>query len=166
MDVKVTYLEMRIRPERVVPAPRDGLTVIHAKRPTIAYYRFLYDAVGRHYHWVRRTRYSDEELARIIHDPRDEVHVLHVDGVPAGYAELDRRVEGEIELNQFGLTADFIGQGLGKWFLQWTIDRAWNYGPHRFWLHTCTLDHPNALPNYQKAGFVAYKEEVKGRDGY
>jgi GNAT superfamily N-acetyltransferase len=161
MEVKVTYLEMLARPARIVPAPREGLTVVHAKRPTIAYYRFLYDAVGRQYHWVRRTRYTDEELARIIHDPLDEVHVLHVEGVPAGYAELDRRVPGEVELNQFGLTAEFIGQGLGKWFLQWTIDRAWSYAPKRFWLHTCTLDHPNALPNYQKAGFVVYKEEVK-----
>lgn len=165
MEVKVTYLEMLQRPARVGPAPHEGLAVVHAKRPTIAYYRFLYDAVGRQYHWVRRTRYTDEELARIIHDPLDEVHVLHVDGVPAGYAELDRRVPGEVELNQFGLTADFIGQGLGKWFLQWTIDRAWSYAPKRFWLHTCTLDHPNALPNYQKAGFVVYKEEVKQQDG-
>lgn len=161
MDVKVTYLQMFQRPDRVVPAPRDGLLVLHARQPTIAYYRFLYDAVGRQWHWVRRTKYSDEELGRIIHDPRDEIHVLHVDGVPAGFAELDRRVEGEVELNQFGLTADFIGQGLGKWFLQWTIDRAWSYGPKRFWLHTCTLDHPNALPNYKKAGFEVYKEETK-----
>lgn len=166
MGVKVTYLEMHRRPERVVPAPRDGLSVIHAQHPTIAYYRFLYEAVGQQWHWVRRTRYSDEELARIIHDPLDEIHVLHVSGVPAGYAELDRRVDGEVELNQFGLTADFIGQGLGKWFLQWTIDRAWSYAPNRFWLHTCTLDHPNALLNYQKAGFVVYKEEMKGKDGY
>jgi GNAT superfamily N-acetyltransferase len=164
MDVKVTYLEMLARPERVVPPPREALNVVHAKRPTIAYYLFLYEAVGRQWHWVRRTRYSDDELGRIIHDPRDEVHVLHVDGVPAGYAELDRRIEGEVELNQFGLTADFIGQGLGKWFLQWTIDRAWSYQPRRFWLHTCTLDHPNALPNYQQAGFRIYKEEVKTRD--
>jgi hypothetical protein len=147
MEVKVTYLEMFRRPERVLPPPREGLMVIHARRPTIAYYRFLYDAVGRQWQWVRRTRYSDAELAQMIHDPREEIHVLHVDGVPAGFAELDRRVEGEIELNQFGLTADFIGQGLGKWFLQWTIDKAFSYGPKRFWLHTCTLDHPNALPN-------------------
>ncbi|OAI41917.1 hypothetical protein AYO40_06890 [Planctomycetaceae bacterium SCGC AG-212-D15] len=164
MDVKVTYLEMFARPQRVVPPPRDGLLTLHARRPSLPYYRFLYDAVGRQWQWVRRTRYSDAELARIIHDPREEIHVLHVDGVPAGFAELDRRIDGEIELNQFGLTADFIGQGLGKWFLQWTIDKAWSYGPKRFWLHTCTLDHPNALPNYMKAGFVVYKEEVKRRE--
>ena len=43
MDVKVTYLEMFARPQRIVPPPRDGLAVLHAKRPTIAYYRFLGD---------------------------------------------------------------------------------------------------------------------------
>ena len=159
MDVTVTYLELLARPERVVPPPRDGLAVVHARKPTLAYYRFLYDAVGRRWQWDSRKRLSDAELAAIIHDPRDEVHVLHVEGVPAGFAELDRRVEGEIELTQFGLMPEFIGQGLGKYFLQWAIDRAWAYGPLRFWLHTCTLDHPAALPTYLKAGFRIYQEE-------
>jgi GNAT superfamily N-acetyltransferase len=164
MDVKVTYLQMFARPQRTVAPPREGLTVLHARRPPVAYYRFLYDAVGRPWQWVSRKKLSDDELVRVIHDPRDEVHVLHVEGVPAGFAELDRRTEGEIELVQFGLTPEFIGQGLGKYFLQWTIDRAWSYGPKRLWLHTCTHDHPNALPNYQKAGFVIYKEERKARE--
>ena len=59
------------------------------------------------------------------------------------------------------LIGDFIGQGLGKYFLQWTIDKAWSYQPKQFWLHTCTLDHPVALPNYLKAGFTIFKEVVK-----
>jgi hypothetical protein len=125
MKVKVTYLEMLARPERVVPAPRQGLTVVHAKKPTVAYYRFLYDAVGRDYNWTSRKRLSDAELAALLNDPRLEVHVLMAEGVPAGFAELDRRVEGEIELVQFGLVPEFIGQGLGRYFLRWAIDRAW-----------------------------------------
>jgi GNAT superfamily N-acetyltransferase len=163
MQVTVFYLEMVSRPERVVPPPRDGLAVLHARQPTVRYYRFLYDAVGGPWQWLSRKKLSDEELARVLRDPRDEVHVLHADGVPAGFAELDRRVEGEIELVQFGLMPEFIGQGLGKYFLQWAIDRAWGYGPRRLWLHTCTLDHPNALPTYLKAGFVLYKQETKVR---
>src|SRR5205085_12209943 len=131
-----------------------------AKRPTIAYYRFLYDAVGSRWQWLSRKKLNDEQLAAIIHNPRDEVHVLHVEGVPAGFAELDRRVEGEIELVQFGLVPEFIGQGVGRYFLHWAIDRAWSYGPRRFWLHTCSKDHPAALPNYLKAGFAVYREEV------
>ena len=59
---------------------------------------------------------------------------------------------------------DFIGHGLGTYFLQWTIDMAWSYQPRRLWLHTCTLDHPRALPNYVKAGFQLYKEELIIRD--
>ncbi len=166
MEIKVTYLQMLSRPAGAggpASLPRDGLQVLHARKPTLAYYRFLYDAVGRPWQWLSRKRLSDEQLAAIIHDPRDEVHVLHVEGVPAGFAELDRRVESEVELVQFGLTSEFIGQGLGRYFLQWVVERAWSYAPRRFWLHTCTLDHPRALPNYRKAGFEVYKEEVQIR---
>ena len=120
--------------------------------------------MGSDWNWTSRKKLSEAALAAIIHDPRDEVHVLLVDGVPAGFVELDRRVEGEIEITQFGLMREFIGQGLGKYFLHWSIDQAWTYGPQRLWLHTCTLDHPNALPNYQKAGFVIFKEEMKARE--
>ena len=157
--VKVTYLEMFARPERVVPPPREGLAVVHARKPTVAYYRFLYDAVGRGYDWTSRKKLSDAELAALLNDPRLEVHVLMADGVPAGFAELDRRTEDEIELVQFGLRPQFIGQGLGRYFLQWTVAKAWDYSPNRFWLHTCTKDHPAALPNYLKAGFAIYKGE-------
>jgi GNAT superfamily N-acetyltransferase len=159
--IKITYLQMFDRPHGTVQPPRDGLAVVHAKKPPVDYYRFLYDAVGRDYDWTSRRRLSDAELAALLNDPRLEVHVLMLDGVPAGFAELDRRTEGEIELVQFGLIREFIGQGLGKYFLQWTIDKAWSYSPKRFWLHTDTKDHPAALPNYLKAGFTSYKEEVK-----
>ena len=159
--VKTTYLQMFARPERVVPPPRGGLVVVHARKPTLAYYRFLYDGVGRDYDWPSLKKLSDAELAALLNDPRLEVHVPMADGVPAGFAELDRRIEGEIELVQFGLMPAFIGQGLGRYFLRWAIDKAWSYGPRRFWLHTCTKDHPAALPNYLKAGFTVYKEEVK-----
>lgn len=164
VDVTVYYLEMLAPSHRTVPAPRDGLSVIHVESPTVQYYRSLYDAVGQEFHWLSRRKMSDEELAAILGDPRNEMHVLHVEGTPAGFAELDRSQQDEIELTQFGLTRDFIGQGMGKWFLQWTVDRAWSYGPKRFWLHTCTLDHPNALPNYTKAGFVLYKQEAIRRE--
>ena len=163
MDVKVTYLQMFAHPAVVVPSPRPGLTVVHAKKPTIAYYRFIYDAVGKPWQWLSRKKLTDEQLVSIIHDPRDEVQVLHVDGVPAGFAELDGRVDGEIEIVQFGLMLDFIGLGLGHYFLQWVIDYAWSRPLQRLWLHTCSLDHPKALPNYQKAGFVIYKEEMTVR---
>jgi GNAT superfamily N-acetyltransferase len=161
MKITTTYLQMFEHSRGTVPPPRPGLTIVHAKEPTVAYYRFLYDTVGRKWNWVGRQDLSDAALSMIIHDTRVEIHVLFVDGVPAGFAELDRRVEGEIEITFFGLMPEFIGQGLGKYFLQWTIDKAWSQGPRRLWLHTDTEDHPAALPNYLKAGFAIYKEEIK-----
>jgi GNAT superfamily N-acetyltransferase len=165
MPITTTYVEMFAHNGRTAAAPRQGLAVIHAHNPTVAYYRFLYHSVGRDWNWTSRGKLSDADLARLIQDPREEMQVLFVDGVPAGFAELDLRVAGEIELVQFGLVPEFIGQGLGKYFLQWTIDRAFNHQPKRFWLHTCTDDHPAALPNYLKAGFLVYKTETKERKG-
>jgi GNAT superfamily N-acetyltransferase len=165
MKVTTYYLEMLGPSQRIVPPPREGLAVIHAKKPPVAYYRFLYDAVGRDYDWSNRKKLSDAQLAALMNEFWLEVHVLMVDGVPAGFAELDRQNEADIELVQFGLMAPFIGQGLGRYFLQWTIDKAWSFSPRRFWLHTCTKDHPAALPNYLKAGFKLYKEEIKEQSG-
>jgi GNAT superfamily N-acetyltransferase len=164
VDVTTYYLEMRAPCPRPIPVPRPGLVFLHAQRPTVAYYRFFYDVVGEQWHWNSRKKLADAEIAAILQDPKVEMHVLYCDGVPAGFAELDRRQEGEIELVQFGLLSDFIGKGLGKYFLQWAIDKAWSYQPQRFWLHTCTLDHPAALPNYLKAGFVIYREETAQRE--
>lgn len=162
-QITVYYLEMREHNRRTIPAPRDGLEVVFVRKPTVRYYRFLYDAIGADYDWYSRKILPDAELERILSDRRNELHVLHVDGTPAGMAELDRRTESEVELVQFGLLPEFIGQGLGKWFLQWTIDRAWSYRPARFWLHTCSKDHPRALPLYRSAGFVVYKQEIQTR---
>ncbi len=98
VEVTVHYLEMMTPSRRTVPAPREGLTVRHVGSPTVPYYRSLYNAVGHDFHWLSRRKLSDEALAAIIGDPRDELHILHVDGAPAGFAELDRRQPHEIEL--------------------------------------------------------------------
>ena len=103
---------------------------------------------------------ADEALAAIIRDARVEIYVLYCDGAPAGYAELDFRKKGEVELAYFGLIPEYIGRGLGGYMLDWAIDTAWSRRPGRVWVHTCTLDHPAALAVYQKAGFVAYDQET------
>lgn len=163
-NVTVYYLEMLARPQIQLEPPCDGLSVIHAKSPSVAYYRFLYDAVGEDYRWLSRRKLSDEELAKIIQDPLDEIQVLHLDGTPIGFAELSRHDLGNVELVQFGLIPNWHGRGIGPWFLKWVIDHVWNPSVQRFWLHTCTFDHPAALPMYQKAGFVLYDEKQIQRE--
>ena len=80
-------------------------------------------------------------------------------GAPAGYFELKRCDDGSVEIAYFGLLPDFVGKGLGKYLLVRAIEEAWALAPSRVWLHTCTLDHPAALPNYLARGFKATKTE-------
>ncbi len=161
-EIVITYLEMRARPPGLnLALPAEGVTIVQANPPTISFYRYLYNTVGGDWQWRDRRVMSDPTLAAIVQNPRVEIHVLYSAGTPAGYAELDRRLPGEIELAYFGLIPEFIGRGLGQYLLHWAIDRAWSYAPNRFWVHTCTLDHPQALPNYIRAGFKPYKTERK-----
>ena len=122
----VTWLEMTTPPATPPrPAPRPGLEVRVARRPSVAFYRFLYAAVGEPWTWTVRRCLSDAELAAILADSGVEVNVLWADGVPAGYAELDRRAPPDVELAYFGLMPEFIGQGLGGYLLDWAIHHAW-----------------------------------------
>lgn len=163
-DVVVTYLQMSREAHRpAAPSPHDGVFIVRVVHPPVSWYRYLYDAVGRNWHWSRRKLWSDEKLAEEIHDPDVELHVLMVQGVPAGFAQLDFRTPPEVELVQFGLTADFLGRDLGKYFLDHMVDEVWTRPVTRFWLHTCSLDHPAAIPNYLRAGFVRYHQEIEPR---
>jgi GNAT superfamily N-acetyltransferase len=161
IPVTITYLEMTERPPHPHLSPPQNLNcaLLHVPRPSVRFYRYLYDAVGGPWLWFERRALDDGQLERIIHNERVEIHVLHVAGEPAGYAELDRRKGQDIELAYFGLMPDYIGRGLGRYLMTWAIDTAWNYAPDRVWVNTNTLDHPKALPLYQRCGFHPYKQE-------
>ena len=139
-------------------APARESRGLHA--PGVAAYRLLYNGVGREYTWMDRNLMPDDQLLRIIANELVEINLLYVNDQTAGYAELDCRTPDQIELAYFGLFPDFVGQGLGKYFLSWAVARAWFFQPWRVWVHTCDLDHPAALASYLKAGFSAYEERV------
>ncbi len=157
LAVTVTSLEMRDRPDRPlsVPAGRDVM-ILRAHRPTVAFYRFLYNTVGEDWLWGDRRRLSDAALDAILADPKVRVHVLYSAGTPCGYFELDLRQPGDVELAYFGLMPGFIGGGLGRHLMEQALEQAWSHDPHRVWVHTCTFDHPAALGFYQAAGFVPF----------
>jgi len=162
LEMVITYLEMRERPTRV-PVPHRGekLALMRAERPTVSWYRYLYNTVGEPWLWYERRRVDDEQLRTIIRHPAVHVYVLYVAGVPAGFVELDHRIDHEVEIAYFGLIPEFIGRGFGAYFLDWAVDESWRHGPGRVWVHTCNFDHPKAVAFYQRAGFVPYDQEKK-----
>ncbi len=164
IPITITKLEMKAKPPGLRPHLRHDqdkgrVMLLKVKQPPVHFYRYLYETVGGPHIWVERTRMSDEALAKIVQDERVEVFVLYCEGAPAGYAELDFRKPNEAELAYFGLIHDFIGLGLGSFLLASAIDVAWSKPIDRLWVHTNTLDHPRALPLYQKMGFVPYAQE-------
>jgi len=160
IETTVTYLEMFSLPETpAVPAPPIKLQLLRLESPTTGYYLYLYDAIGSEWTWVNRKHMNKEELVKIIQDELVEIFVIYIGGAPAGYVELDRRNKPDIELAYFGLVPEYIGLGLGRYFLDWAIRQAWSYGPKRVWVNTCTEDHPRALPLYQRLGFQVYAQE-------
>ena len=155
IEVTITYLEQSARPSLPKPvAPRRKTALMRVEKPPVHFYRYLYDLVGAPYNWVSRRRMSDEDLAAIIHDPDVYLYVLYVDGAPAGMAEIDARNPATHELKFFGLAPEHLGCGLGRFFFTNVLDLAWSKNPQRLLLETCTLDHPAALPLYQKFGFA------------
>jgi len=160
LETTVTYLEMRgLPPHGEVAPPRDDLTLHRARKPTVSFYRWLYERVGAPWLWTDRRKLDDDQLAPLIQHDAVEIWVLYVAGVPAGYLELDRRQPPDIELAYFGLLPEFIGHHLGAYLLDRAIRLAFTHRPTRLWLHTQTLDHPRALPLYQRLGFTPYKTE-------
>lgn len=155
----VTHLEMLREPSLSCPSPRGKFALMRAEHPPLHLYRYLYDTVGRDYFWVNRKALSDKELAEIIHDDRVHIFILYLNGCPAGFSELDLRQMPTAELSFLGILPEFLGLGLGRFLLCETIEMAWMHHPQKLTVQTCTLDHPNALPLYQRNGFTPCGQE-------
>lgn len=86
--------------------------------------------------------------------------MLYYTGAPAGYFELRQHEDTSVEIAYFGLLEEFLGRSLGKHLLTIAVEQGWQLGANRLWLHTCTLDHSAALPNYLKRGFKPFRQET------
>ncbi|MEO7275049.1 MAG: GNAT family N-acetyltransferase [Vicinamibacterales bacterium] len=155
-----TYLEMRdpsqLRPLRVSD---ETIRLERAEDCYPALYRFLYGEVGRRYHWTDRLSWTDDVVRAHLAQPEVSIWLMLVRGTPAGYFELETDDEGGVEIAYFGLFHEFIGRGLGAHLLTEAVGTAWTFAPNRVWLHTCTFDHPAAVPNYISRGFTPFKTE-------
>ncbi len=158
-EVVITYLAMKQEPVlRLIQPKVKGLSLLKSTGINTGFYRYLYDAVGRPWIWTDRKKLSDEQLSTILEDDAVDLFVLYVDGTPAGYFELDGREMPTIDLAYFGIMPDFIGLRLGPYLLNQALMTAWEREPEQVTVNTCTLDHPKALPMYQRFGFEVYDQ--------
>jgi GNAT superfamily N-acetyltransferase len=157
----VTCLQMiekpPLRPENA-DAPWKLRRIAH---PGTDWYRDLFARVGTDWLWFSRLVMPREELEAILRSPDNEIYVLTIAGRDEGLLELDFRERGQCELAFFGLTNAVQGRGAGRWLMNRASERAWARPIERFWVHTCTHDHPAALGFYLRSGFHAYARRVE-----
>ncbi len=162
----VTYLEMTARPATPIPHVPTGssLALIAATSPPVAYFLYLYSAVGAEYEWTDWLDATPQEQEAFVTDPNVELFTLMVDGWPGGFFILATRQPGTCDLAILGLVPQAMGRGLSAWFLGCAIHMGWDRpGVTRMTVRTNTLDHPRALALYQRMGFVPVRREDKTR---
>ncbi|MGS4985663.1 hypothetical protein SAMN05444149_107111 [Pseudosulfitobacter pseudonitzschiae] len=157
----VTHLEMRARADLSGRAAPHGWTLRRVATPDLDWYRQIFQAVGEDWLWFSRRFMSDKDLAAIVHHDDVAIWTLSKDGTDAALLELDFRTAGECELAFFGVTSDLIGAGAGRFLMDVAIDQAWARAISRLHVHTCTLDSPQALGFYRRAGFVPIRQQIE-----
>jgi GNAT superfamily N-acetyltransferase len=156
--VTTTYLEITTRADLRAARGRVAWTLTRVMPPTPELNRFLYMAVGRPWQWRDRLEWDRARWRAYVDRPELETWAAYVRGTLAGYFELERQ-GGDVEIVYFGLLPGFTGRGLGGALLTAAIERAFDGGAARVWVHTCTLDHPQALPNYVARGMRPYRTD-------
>lgn len=162
--VTVTYLEM---------TSRDALRGVHDAPAGIRVEQAIgtdagvaahecYRRVGAPWHWTDRLPMEPAEWQQMLEEERGEVWRALAGDDLVGYFQIARHKDA-VEIRYFGLVPEWIGKGVGGWFLTRAVEYAWSLGPRRVILNTCTLDHPAALSNYQKRGFSVVREELRQR---
>lgn len=156
--VTVTYLEMNsIKNFRPKTLENPDLAVRRVGIPNPAVNHFFFVNVGRPFLWYSRLKWTYRDWENRISRENISTWIGYDKDSPVGYGELEKQAS-EVEISFFGLLPQFIGRGLGGWFLSEIILAGWALGAERIWLHTCTSDHRAALSNYINRGFTVYKE--------
>ena len=160
--VIITYLEMH-SPSEILPKRCDDphFSIRECTVKQWPFNRFLYLTVGEDWVWDEKRTWTDEQWRAHAESETLHTHAAYYDGSPAGYFELHQPHDGrDIKIAYFGLLPAFLGRGFGGALLTVALEEAWKLKPARVWVHTCTDDHPAALPNYQARGLKIYKVET------
>ena len=160
-EVTTYYLEMKTEDSLLEKSKPENFEIIEAEIKEYKLNLFLYQFIGENWGWRDKLKLSVEDWKQYAESENVRTWVAYYKGSIAGYYELEKQSDGNIEVAYFGLASNFIGKGFGGYLLSQAIKSAWSIkGTTRVWVHTCTLDHQSALANYKARGFEVYREET------
>ena len=122
--------------------------------------KFFYKNVGKNHNWVDRLVWSEKQWIEYTCDKKVKTYILKKNDDLAGYFELILHSEKkEVEIAYLGLLVEYQKKKLGSFLLSSAIKKSFSENPKRVWVHTCSLDHKNALKNYISRGMKIFKKE-------
>ena len=160
IPVQRNFLELKDLKNLKTNSTNKKKYLVKKIKPDFQLNKFFYRQVGKKHRWIDRLSWSDEKWINYISNKNLETYIICESEELVGFFELLNNPElEETEISYFGLLEEYIGKGIGGYALSVAIRKSFEKNIRRVWLHTCTLDHPNALKNYIARGMTIFKKE-------
>ena len=155
------YLEIKsINDFNEVKKPSNNYSIELTNPKDFQLNKFFYKNIGNKYQWVDRLSWTDQNWIDYISDKRLSTYILKENDEIAGYYELILHYNSrDAEIAYFGILEEYFGKKLGGYLLSEAISKSFSLNCNRVWVHTCSLDHQNALSNYLARGMKIFKSE-------
>ena len=156
------YLELKsLKDFKEVAKPSENYSVELSNPKNFQLNKFFYKNIGKNCNWIDRLVWTEFDWIKYITNEKLSTHILKNKNEIAGYFELlfDEDTK-EAEIAYFGILEEYFGRKLGGYLLSEAIKLSFDLGCVRVWVHTCSLDHKNALLNYQSRGMRIFKSET------
>ena len=160
-QVERSYLEIRSINELVAKnKPFNDLYLEKVNPPDFQLNKFFYKEIGKKHRWIDRLVWNDKNWIDYLNTEGISTYILKYKKDLVGYFEqIFHKSDFETEIAFFGILEEYMGKKLGSYLLSEAIKKSFEHGSNRVWVHTCSLDHKNALSNYLSRGMHIYKTE-------
>ena len=161
-EVKRNYLEINsLKDLKETSQSFEEFSIVLLDPVDFQLNRFFYKNVGKKHRWVDRLIWSEQQWIDYVSNSKVKTYVLKRKDDLIGFFELIFHIEHkEVEIAYFGILEEYQNKKLGSFLLSEAIKKSFNENINRVWLHTCSLDHENALKNYLARGMKIFKSEI------
>ena len=161
-EVKRNYLEIySLKDLKEIHKPSKNYTLSLIDSINFQLNKFFYKNIGKNHKWIDRLSWPEEKWINYVSNKNVKTYVLKFNDDLVGFFELILHPEkNETEIAYLGILKEYQNKKLGSYLLSEAIKKSFKTNVNRVWVHTCSLDHQNALGNYISRGMKIYKTET------
>ncbi len=140
--------------------PGSNFKITQVNPPDFQLNKFFYKQIGKKYRWIDRLAWEDKKWIEYVENSKVKTFILKdSDNMVGFYETIHDITKNHTEIAYFGILEEYFGKKCGGYLLSEAIANLFEDGINRVWLHTCSLDHKNALKNYLARGMKIFKSE-------